>query len=221
MPPALDSRRRVTSSIQTWGAVLTYRYSPPPPVESQALFRHVAYPHPALRAHLLLLVGKIRLHRLQSALQETSAGLSGNTPPVSCAAAGAAGVDAPKYGTAQMGQPPPEATLIPRRLGGAAAEALAAALRVSFSRGGHDWEVMNGACMGLVLVYVTLAMSSNGRSDGSGRAAACDGGGGREDSVAIAHADSSLSGSSGTGGSARDDVKVGWGDERALRFALE
>lgn len=32
--------------------------------------------------------------------------------------------------------------------------ALSAALRVSFSRGGHDWSLMGDACMALVLLYV-------------------------------------------------------------------
>lgn len=37
-----------------------------------------------------------------------------------------------------------------------------AALRVSFSRGGHDWGVLSGACMNLVVLYFTTAANLGG-----------------------------------------------------------
>lgn len=85
--------------------------------------RHAANPHPALRAQALLLIGKLRLRRLQS-WQQTN---GGNRP-----------------------------TDLIERLAQVTAMALSAALRVSFSRGGHDWSLMGEACMALVLLYATV-----------------------------------------------------------------
>lgn len=48
------------------------------------------------------------------------------------------------------------------------ATALTAALRVSFSRGGHDWRVMSDACMGLVSLYSTIVVKSTDGEDGVG-----------------------------------------------------
>lgn len=87
----------------------------------QALMRHAANPHPALRAHALLLIGKLRLRRLQS-IRKSNDG----SRPIEFMARLAQGTEM----------------------------ALSAALRVSFSRGGHDWSLMGEACMALVLLYV-------------------------------------------------------------------
>ncbi|CAM9321001.1 unnamed protein product [Ectocarpus sp. 13 AM-2016] len=49
----------------------------------------------------------------------------------------------------------------------ATATALTAALRVSFSRGGHDWRVMSDACMSLVVLYnITAETTSKSRENG-------------------------------------------------------
>ncbi|CBJ30185.1 hypothetical protein Esi_0179_0018 [Ectocarpus siliculosus] len=48
----------------------------------------------------------------------------------------------------------------------ATATALTAALRVSFSRGGHDWRVMSDACMSLVVLYhITAETTSKNREN--------------------------------------------------------
>ena len=104
--------------------------TPPSPhcTLSQALMRHVASPHPAVRAHLLLLIGKIRLRRLQTL---RASRVSKNKP-------------------SRATTPPGR---LERVLEEASAKALTAALSVSFHRGGHDWRVMGDACLGLVMLH--------------------------------------------------------------------
>lgn len=77
-----------------------------------------------------------------------------------------AGVYAPTHGShlPRMGSPD---TFV---LEAATATALTAALRVSFSRGGHDWRVMSDACMSLVvLYYITAETTSKNRENGEHR----------------------------------------------------
>lgn len=140
------------------------------PHHLQALLRHVAHPHPALRAHLLLLVGKLRLRRLESAMYaqaSSSSEIMTTSADVNATAAeyddGAEGA-APRHGSTSTGGDPPKTSPHCRRLKSAAAAALTAALRVSFSRGGHDWRVLSGACMGLVVLYVTTAANLSSRA---------------------------------------------------------
>ncbi|CAM9597313.1 unnamed protein product, partial [Ectocarpus sp. 8 AP-2014] len=130
-----------------------------------ALLRHIAHPHPALRAHLLLLVGTFRLRQLKN-IQGSSSSSSGD--PMGCTATTAVaddsvGVYAPTHGShlPRMGSPDTSV------LEAATATALTAALRVSFSRGGHDWRVMSDACMSLVvLYYITAETTSKNREHG-------------------------------------------------------
>lgn len=102
--------------------------------------RHVASPHPAVRAHLLLLIGKIRLRRLQTL---RAARVARNEPGGAAALSGG----------------------LERALEGASATALTAALRVSFGRGGHDWRIMGDACLGLVMLHA-FSSGGNGAIDG-------------------------------------------------------
>lgn len=107
----------------------------------QALMRHVASPHPAVRAHLLLLIGKIRLRRLQTLRAPR---VAENGPDM----------NTPLPGGFQSA------------LEEATASALTAALRVSFGRGGHDWRIMGDACLGLVMLH---AFSEGERGEGARR----------------------------------------------------
>eukprot|EP00903_Cladosiphon_okamuranus_P012352 g11581.t1 len=141
--------------------------------ETVALQRHVAYPHPALRAHLLLLVGKLRLRRLQSMAHPTlSSSSSRNTTMAATAVAAAAdgtfGDGTPSHGSVLAIKEAPKTALLRRRLKSAVAAALTAALRVSFARGGHDCGVMSGACMSLVVLYSSTAANSSGGGNSSG-----------------------------------------------------
>lgn len=90
----------------------------------------MANPHPAERAQILLLVGKLRLRRLQS--------IWGSSIPPK---------DPGRVGLADG--------IFKSTLEEATRSALTAALTVSFKRGGHDWRVMGDACMGLVFLYAT------------------------------------------------------------------
>lgn len=135
----------------------------------QALLRHVAHPHPALRANLLLLVGKLRLRRLQTVIRTPSPSPSGGkTPPAAPAAHATAVADdnaggaAPSHGSTLAAAESPQAALFSRRLKDAAVTALTAALRVSFAWGGHDRGILSGACMSLVVLYFTTAASPSG-----------------------------------------------------------
>ncbi|CAM9264371.1 unnamed protein product [Ectocarpus sp. 12 AP-2014] len=133
--------------------------------ETMALLRHIAHPHPALRAHLLLLVGAFRLRQLKN-IQGTS--LSSSRDPMGSTATtavadGSAGVYAPTHGSHLPRMGSPDTSM----LEAATATALTAALRVSFSRGGHDWRVMSDACMSLVvLYYITAETASKSRDNG-------------------------------------------------------
>lgn len=210
----LDSARSITPDAGRPALYSRFGAARPSRWKSQALLRHVAHPHPALRAQLLLIVGKLRLRRFQCTLQQSSAFPLGNT---SVPGAGTAGTEAPKHGPTHTGGPLAEAAMERRRLEGAAAAALTAALRVSFARGGHDRGVMSGSCMGLVLVYFTMAMESSGGSCGSSRAAGCDEGAVNEgDPAGAAHGGNSLSDSGSGAGDARSEQEVGlWAGGRA------
>lgn len=104
----------------------------PPTLSLQALMRHVAHPHPAVRAHALLLIGKFRLCRLQR-LRGLPEAVGHTVETIS------------------------PADDFRQRLEEATSTALQAALRVSFARGGHDRRLMSQACMGLVVLYVSLS----------------------------------------------------------------
>ncbi|CAB1113909.1 unnamed protein product [Ectocarpus sp. CCAP 1310/34] len=130
-----------------------------------ALLRHIAHPHPALRAHLLLLVGTFRLRQLKN-IQGTSS--SSSRDPMGSTATTAvdddsAGVYALTHGSHLPRMGSPDTSI----LEAATATALTAALRVSFWRGGHDWRVMSDACMSLVvLYYITAAKTSRSIENG-------------------------------------------------------
>ncbi|CAM9209213.1 unnamed protein product [Ectocarpus sp. 4 AP-2014] len=133
--------------------------------ETMALLRHIAHPHPALRAHLLLLVGAFRLRQLkniQGASSSSSWDPMGSTA-TSTGADDSAGAYAPTHGSHLPRMGSPDTSM----LEAATATALTAALRVSFSRGGHDWRVMSDACMNLVvLYYITAETISKNRESG-------------------------------------------------------
>ncbi|CAM9135050.1 unnamed protein product [Scytosiphon promiscuus] len=123
--------------------------------ETLALLRHVAHPHPALRAHALLLVGRLRLRRLLStppALQLHSSAMD---------ATAGSNANVPRHERSVLPYTTVHVEGVSRSfqsyLEGAAATALTAALRLSFSRGGHDGRVMIDACMCLVRLYSALS----------------------------------------------------------------
>lgn len=132
----------------------------------QALLRHVGHPHPALRAHLLLIVGNLRLRRLQTVIQSP---FSSFADADAVATDGNIGDGAPRHGSSLAAGEPPKPAPLYRALKSAAAAALTAALRVSVSRGGHDWGVLSGSCMGLVVLYLTTAANSSGGGKGLGQ----------------------------------------------------
>eukprot|EP00752_Nemacystus_decipiens_P012187 g10805.t1 len=133
--------------------------------ETLALLRHIAHPHPALRAHLLLIVGKLRLRRLQGCIQaSTSSDAPADTAGVDCSIE----IGAPKHGSSLTTREPAKAAILGRRLAAAARAALTAALRVSFARGGHDWGLLSSGSMSLVVLYLTTAANSNGEGKGIG-----------------------------------------------------
>lgn len=132
---------------------------PQPPCHVQALLRHVGHPHPALRAQLLLIVGKLRLRRLQNVIQSRPS--SHADAEAAATNDGSFGGGAPPHGSSLPVGELPKTQLFRGRLKSAAAAALTAALRVSFSRGGHDWGILSGACMSLVVLYFTTAASSS------------------------------------------------------------
>lgn len=102
----------------------------------QAIMRHVANPHPAVRAHLLLLIGKFRRRRLQH-LRDSLLAAPPDNPPNPCSSTEDA-----------------TSTLVEKT-----ETALKAALTVSFTHGGHDSRVMTDACMELVLFHFPLQSS--------------------------------------------------------------
>lgn len=109
--------------------------------------RHVAHPHPALRAHALLLVGKLRLRRLQELRRSWSLRFR---PRFNGASLG------PENARANIGEgadstTPPEEFVQSLQVG--ARQALTAALRVSFKRGGHEWKLMRDASLSLVMLH--------------------------------------------------------------------
>ncbi|CAM9247652.1 unnamed protein product, partial [Ectocarpus fasciculatus] len=120
-----------------------------------ALLRHIAHPHPALRAHLLLLVGTFRLRQLKN-IQGSSSSSSGDpmgSATTTAVADDSTGVYAPTHGSHLPRVGSPDTSMLEE----ATETALTAALRVSFSRGGHDWRVMSDACMSLVVLYYISA----------------------------------------------------------------
>lgn len=108
----------------------------------QAIMRHVANPHPAVRAHLLLLIGKFRRRRLQH-LRDSLPVAPPTNPPNPCSST--------------------EDTT--SKLAEKTETALKAALTVSFARGGHDSRVMTDACMELVLLHFPLQFSRKRSAD--------------------------------------------------------
>lgn len=112
--------------------------------------RHVASPHPAVRAHLLLLIGKTRLRRFQTL---RASRVAENEPGGAKALPGG----------------------LERALEEASATALTAALRVSFGRGGHDWRVMGDACLGIVMLHAFSDGRSSITRDDHGDSADADG----------------------------------------------
>ncbi|CAM9195336.1 unnamed protein product [Sphacelaria rigidula] len=121
--------------------------------ESMALMRHIAHPHPVLRAQALLLVGKLRLRRLQ-VLKASRRGTSYLSP------GGTSDGHARDREGGQEQMQVKSATfrafcrVVIENLEISARTALAAALRVSFQRGGHDWMLMRDACMSIVELQV-------------------------------------------------------------------
>lgn len=101
--------------------------------------RHVSRPHPVLRARLLLIVGNLRLRRLRLLLESRMARRRDHG---GCPSSGTVSDD-----------PGCDARAHERALRGGAREALAAALRVSCLRGGHDWRLMADACKSLALLW--------------------------------------------------------------------
>lgn len=99
----------------------------------QAIMRHVANPHPTVRAHLLLLIGKFRRRRLQH-LRDSLLAAPPLNPPNPC-----------------FSIEDETSTLVKKT-----ETALKAALTVSFAYGGHDSRVMTDACMELVLLHFPL-----------------------------------------------------------------
>lgn len=120
--------------------------------------RHVAHPHPALRAHILLLLGKLRFRQLQQLR----------------ASRNAEGEVDRNFRFGPESDDGERATAYDRALQAATADALKTALEVSCQRGGHDGRLMKDACMHLVLLNIMGSISHN-HDDEVGDAATPDG----------------------------------------------